>query len=47
MVVYENIFSRPLDTKFWLNWKKIFLIDNHDKIINESVRIDISSHGVL
>ena len=29
MDVCENIFSRPLDTKFWLNLKKNFLPDNY------------------
>ena len=28
LVVYENIFGRPLNTSFWLN-QKLILIDNH------------------
>ena len=35
MVVYENsFFSRALDRKFWLNFKKNVLIDNHYKTIS-------------
>ena len=35
MAVYEKIFSRALDRKFLLNFKKI-LIDNHYKTTEQS-----------
>ena len=47
MVVYEkNFFSLDLDRKFWLKFKKKFLIDSHYKTIFRSVRMACSSYTV-
>ena len=39
MVVYQNIFSRALDRKFWLKFNKKILIDSPYKTNFGSVRM--------
>ena len=42
MVVFANIFSRPLDTKFRLNWKQAFSLTTIIKLFtNQSELIDL------
>ena len=41
MVLYENIFSRALDRKFWLNFKKISYRQPLYKYISQ-IRLEIT-----